>query len=146
MVPEGQTSPIGSSSGEARRRRTTRSAQYRSEAARLAPYEGLARMVIARRIRYGLTQRQLAARMGTSVPAISRIESGQHRPNLETLEKLGQAFGERFVFGFEDPSAPESLATIEEDGRGVLGVEVGAYAAALRAGQIGLRSRQARRS
>lgn len=35
-------------------------------------------MVIARRIRYGMTQEQ-------------------HRPNVETLEKLGQAFGERFV-------------------------------------------------
>ncbi len=112
MHLEGQTSPIGSSSGEARRRRATRSATYRSQAARLAPYEALARMVIARRIRYGLTQGRLAARMGTSVPAISRIESGQHRPNLETLEKLGQAFGERFVFGFEDPAGERDLATV----------------------------------
>jgi transcriptional regulator with XRE-family HTH domain len=68
-------------------------------------------MVIARRIRYGLTQAQLAERMGTSVPAISRLESGQHRPNLETLEKLGHAFGEQFVFGFEDPSGTRELAS-----------------------------------
>ena len=52
-------------------------------------------MVIARRIRYGLTQEQLADRMGTSESAISRLEGGQHRPSIETLEKLGQAFGER---------------------------------------------------
>jgi transcriptional regulator with XRE-family HTH domain len=69
-------------------------------------------MVIARRIRYGLTQRQLAARMGTSVPAISRIESGQHRPNLETLEKLGLAFGERVVFGFEDQAGDSELVAV----------------------------------
>lgn len=109
---EGQTSPIGSSSVEARRRRTTRSAVYRSEAARLAPYEGLARMVIARRIRDGLTQGQLAARMGTSVPAISRLESGQHRPNLDTLERLGRALGEHLVIGFEDEEGGRDLAAI----------------------------------
>ncbi len=112
MHLEGQTSPIGSSSGEARRRRSTRSATYRSEAARLAPYEALARMVIARRIRYELTQGQLAARMGTSVPAISRIESGQHRPNLDTLERLGRAFGEHVVVGFEDEEGGRDLAAI----------------------------------
>jgi transcriptional regulator with XRE-family HTH domain len=69
-------------------------------------------MVIARRIRYGLTQGQLAARMGTSVPAISRIESGQHRPNLDTLERLALAFGERFVFGFEDQAGERELAAV----------------------------------
>jgi len=62
----------------------------------------IARMVIARRIRYGLTQHQLAVRMGTSLAAISRLESGRHRPNLQTLEKLADAFGERLVVGFED--------------------------------------------
>jgi transcriptional regulator with XRE-family HTH domain len=50
--------------------------------------------------------------MRTSVPAISRIESGQHRPNLETLEKLGRAFGERVVFGFEDDAGERELAAV----------------------------------
>lgn len=105
-------SPIGSTSRGARRRRARESADYRDEQERLAPYEALARMVIARRIRYELTQEQLAERMGTSVSAISRLESGQHRPNLETLEKLGQAFGERFVFGFEDEAGERELAAV----------------------------------
>jgi transcriptional regulator with XRE-family HTH domain len=69
-------------------------------------------MVIARRIRYGLTQEQLAERMGTSESAISRLESGQHRPSVETLEKLGQAFGERIVLGFEDSAGARELATV----------------------------------
>lgn len=105
-------SPIGSTSRVARRRRAGRSAEYRAEQDRLAPYEGLARMIIARRIRYGLTQEQLAERMGTSVSAISRLESGQHRPNVETLEKLGHAFGEQFVLGFEDSTGTRDLATV----------------------------------
>lgn len=88
------------------------------EVDRLAPFEALARMVIARRIRLGLTQRQLAARMHTSVSAISRLESGQHRPNVETLEKLGRAFGERFVLGFEDASGARELVTWNTGGHG----------------------------
>lgn len=55
-----------------RRRRAMRNDEYRAEAIRLEPYESLARMIVARRIRYGLTQGQLADRMGTSIPAISR--------------------------------------------------------------------------
>jgi transcriptional regulator with XRE-family HTH domain len=69
-------------------------------------------MVIARRIRYGLTQEGLAERMHTSVPAISRLESGQHRPNVETLERLGEAFGERLVLGFEDAEGIRELVGV----------------------------------
>lgn len=105
-------SPIGSTSRAARRRRAARSAEYRAEQERLAPYEALARMIVARRIRDGLTQEQLAERMGTSVSAISRLESGQHRPNVATLEKLGRAFGERFVLGFEDAAGQRELAAV----------------------------------
>ena len=105
-------SPVGTTSRAARRRRAALSAEYRAAQERLAPYEALARMVIARRIRYGLTQEQLADRMGTSESAISRLESGQHRPSVETLEKLGQAFGERIVLGFEDSSGSRELAAV----------------------------------
>jgi len=76
-------------------------------------------MVIARRIRYGLTQRQLAERMGTSVSAISRVENGTHRPSVETLERLACAFGERLVLGFEDPEGRQDLTGF----RGVMGDE-----------------------
>jgi ribosome-binding protein aMBF1 (putative translation factor) len=109
---QGRVTPTGTSSGATRRRRAGRSAKYRAEHDRVAPFEVLARMIITRRIRYGLTQEQLAERMGTSVPAISRLESGQHRPNIETLEKVGHAFGEHFVLGFEDSTGSRELATV----------------------------------
>lgn len=54
-----------------------------------------------RRAELGLTQERLAERMGTSHSAISRIESGQHRTSVSTLERLAQALGVRFVMGFE---------------------------------------------
>jgi ribosome-binding protein aMBF1 (putative translation factor) len=74
---------------------------FRAEYERLAPYEALARIVIMRRGSLGLTQAELAARMGTTASAISRIESGQHATSAGTLKKLGDAFGARAVLGFE---------------------------------------------
>lgn len=75
--------------------------EFRAEYERLAPYEELARMVIMRRAALGLTQAELAARMGTTASAVSRIESGQRATNAQTLKKLAEAFGVRAVFGFE---------------------------------------------
>ena len=54
-----------------------------------------------RRAALGLTQAELAARMGTTASAISRIESGQHATSPQTLKKLAGAFGARAVLGFE---------------------------------------------
>jgi ribosome-binding protein aMBF1 (putative translation factor) len=94
-------SPIGTPAAEAAGRRRRRDPEYRAAQARLAPYEGIARFVIMRRTELGLTQEQLADRMGTSHSAISRIESGQHRTSVATLERLAQALEVRFVMGFE---------------------------------------------
>lgn len=68
---------------------------------RLAPFEVIARFVIMRRAELGLTQEQLAERMGTSNSAISRLESGRHRTSVATLERLAHALDLRFVMGFE---------------------------------------------
>lgn len=68
--------------------------------------------MIAHRIEEDLSQAQLAARLGTSVSAVSRLESGQHRPNVETLERLGRAFGKRLIIGFESQSGERELVSI----------------------------------
>jgi ribosome-binding protein aMBF1 (putative translation factor) len=94
-------SPIGTPATEASQRRRRRDPAYRAAEERLTPYEGIARFVIMRRAELGLTQEQLAERMGTSHSAISRIESGQHRASVSTLERLAQALDVRFVMGFE---------------------------------------------
>jgi ribosome-binding protein aMBF1 (putative translation factor) len=75
--------------------------EFKVEYERLAPYEELARIVIMRRAALGLTQAELAARMGTTASAISRIESGQHATSSQTVKKLASAFGARAVLGFE---------------------------------------------
>jgi ribosome-binding protein aMBF1 (putative translation factor) len=104
-------SPIGASVAESRRRRSRRPA-YRAEQERLAPYEEIARIVIQHRMALGLTQRELAERMGTSHSAISRIESGQHKTSVETLRRLAEALELRFVVGFEGGSADRPVREI----------------------------------
>ena len=81
--------------------RRDQDSEYQAAKERLRPYEGVARFVIMRRGELGLTQEQLAKRMDTSHSAISRIESGQHRTSVATLERLAQALEVRFVIGFE---------------------------------------------
>jgi transcriptional regulator with XRE-family HTH domain len=48
------------------------------------------------RLRAGLSQAVLAARMGISQSAIARRESGQTLPSTKTLLRFAQATGSRF--------------------------------------------------
>ncbi len=57
----------------------------------------LASELIAARLRAGLSQEQLARRMGVSQSAVSRIESGRHWPSRATLEHYAAAVGARAV-------------------------------------------------
>lgn len=51
-------------------------------------------LIRAARRRHGLGQSELAERLGTSQPAISRIERDQVSPTLDTLERILNAMGE----------------------------------------------------
>lgn len=57
----------------------------------------LARELIAARVRAGLTQAELAKRMGTTQSAIGRLESGAQLPSVNTLLKFAKATGSRPV-------------------------------------------------
>ena len=60
----------------------------------------LASAVIDVRSRAGLTQKQLARKMGTTQPAVARLESGRARPSMRTLERLADATGSRLLISF----------------------------------------------
>ena len=96
-------SPLGEHHANRRRRRRHDPA-YREAARQVAGYEALARMVIRFRMDRDLSQTELAQLVGTSNSAISRLESGAHRPNVETLQKLAHAFNRQLVIGFVDPA------------------------------------------
>ena len=61
----------------------------------------LAAAVIAARTHAGLTQEELAVRMGTTQSVIARLEGGKTKPSTTTLEKLASATGTRLRIGFE---------------------------------------------
>lgn len=66
----------------------------------------ISRAVIAARKRAGLTQSELARRMGTTQPAVTRMESGRVQPSLRTLQRLAEATGSRLLIKF-DPKRAE---------------------------------------
>jgi ribosome-binding protein aMBF1 (putative translation factor) len=103
--PAHEGSPVAIPAKEGRRGRARRNAAIRKEEARLAPYLGLARIIIKHRLAAGITQQELAERMGTSHSAVSRIESGWHTAKPETLGRLAEALDMRFVMGFESGPA-----------------------------------------
>lgn len=61
----------------------------------------LAIALIKARADAGLTQEELARRMGTTQSAIARMESGKSRPSTTTLAKFAKATGTRFRVSFE---------------------------------------------
>lgn len=66
----------------------------RKEYEDLEPEFELAKEVIALRKTLNLTQKQLADQMGTSQPAIARLESGNYRNvSLSFLRRLADALG-----------------------------------------------------
>ena len=55
----------------------------------------LAGELVARRVQLGLSQTEVAARMGTSQSAVARLESGDADVKLSTLERYVGALGQQ---------------------------------------------------
>ena len=74
----------------------------RKEVERIERDEGaLLDLLLKARQEAGLTQAQVAERMGTLPPAVARLErslaTGKHSPSLATLRKYARAVGKRLV-------------------------------------------------
>jgi ribosome-binding protein aMBF1 (putative translation factor) len=63
----------------------------------MAPEFALLRQMLKARQKAGLSQADVADRMGTKAPAITRLESslgnGKHSPSIATLQKYASAVG-----------------------------------------------------
>jgi ribosome-binding protein aMBF1 (putative translation factor) len=71
--------------------------EVRAAYATMADEFGLARELIAARVRAGLTQAELAERMGTTQSVVARLESGARLPSVKTLLRFAKATGARPV-------------------------------------------------
>lgn len=95
------TSPIGRTAKQSAIRRQADSAAYRDAHRAHARAAALAKQVIHLRTELGLTQEQLAAKVGTSHSAISRLESGRHDVKNDTLHRVFTALGVTPVLGYQ---------------------------------------------
>jgi DNA-binding XRE family transcriptional regulator len=82
-------------------KRWMREPKYRKAYAALEDEFAVAKAMVAVRSRAGLTQAELAQRMGTTQPAVARMESGRIQPSLQTLHRVAQATGSRLMIRFE---------------------------------------------
>lgn len=103
----------GSSASVAAARRAARSPAYRAERARVAEFHAIAKLVIHRRTVLGITQSELARRIGTKETAISRLESGRHATNVRTLRRVFEALGGHLVVGYETNSTARTSSRRE---------------------------------
>ena len=103
----GRSDPTGTAAAQAARKRAARSEDYgeaRDEYARIRELRRtnpIAAHLRERRFELGLTQQNVATAVGTSHTAISRLESGTHTPNLETLRKIAAVLDEELLVCFQ---------------------------------------------
>lgn len=57
----------------------------------------IAKNVLEARLIRGMSQKQLAQKIGTEQPAIARIESGNNLPSNLTLDKIAHALGTELI-------------------------------------------------
>ena len=72
-----------------------RDKDFKSAYDNIQPKYEIIRAVLDARIKHGITQAQLASRVGTTQSAIARFESGDVNPTLDFLMKVSNALGKR---------------------------------------------------
>src|SRR4051794_7004377 len=87
-----------------------KSARLRSAGARAGYQQARQALAIGERVRllreeHGLSQRELAERIGSTQPAIARLEAGGVSPSLATLDRIATAVGTALVIDFTQPAA-----------------------------------------
>src|SRR6476660_10034796 len=84
-------------------------AEYDAEAEEFALLDEL----LSARQRAGLTQAEVAARMGTQTPAVARLEAGggsqRHSPSIATLRRYAEAVGCRLEIRLRPPGNHQQM-------------------------------------
>lgn len=73
--------------------RQLRDPAFRAEWERTAVARAVAARIVEYRAEHGITQTELARRLGMRQPAVARLEAGEHNPSLETLARLSRGLG-----------------------------------------------------
>lgn len=73
------------------KKRLLRDKEIKKAYDKLGPEFALVRMIIAKRLTKGITQKELANKIGTKQPVISRLERGTYNPSLKFLQRIAHA-------------------------------------------------------
>jgi predicted transcriptional regulator len=79
--------------------------ETRAEYEAMAGEFDMARELISARSRAGLTQGQVAERMGTTQSVVARLESGRQTPSMRTVQRYAHALGFRAMVRIEAVAA-----------------------------------------
>jgi len=71
--------------------RALKDPEFKREYDALEPEFAIIRSIIRKRLQNGMSQKQLAQKMGTQQSALSRLESGTYNPSLAFLKKVSSA-------------------------------------------------------
>ena len=82
--------------------RKARDAAFAELLESMNPELALRRQIVKARKRAGLSQQEMARRMGTTQSVIARLECGGRSPSVKTLRRLAEVTGSRLVVRFED--------------------------------------------
>ncbi len=88
-------------SGDKMFKREMKNPDFKRAYEALEPEFQIARQVIRARIARKLTQTQLAKRIGTKQPVISRLEGMGSMPTITLLKKVAASLGKKLVISFE---------------------------------------------
>jgi len=66
----------------------------------LAPTYEIREEIIRLRLQLGLSQKELAEKVGTKQSAISRLENGSYNPSITFLSKIAHALGKEIKINF----------------------------------------------
>jgi transcriptional regulator with XRE-family HTH domain len=94
--------------------------EFRAKWERTALARAVALKVITYRSQNGVTQRQLADRLGMKQPQVARLERGDVTPEIETLRRLAAKLGMEFVLDVRPIDREPKLVTKRAQNRDVV--------------------------
>lgn len=74
--------------------------EFKKEYDLLEPEFAIIEAILKKRIETGLSQKQLAEKIGTKQSAISRIENGNANPSLAFLQKIAKGLDTKLKISF----------------------------------------------
>jgi transcriptional regulator with XRE-family HTH domain len=89
--------------------------EVRKEYDRLGPLYSVISQVLRLRHERGLSQKDLAERMGKQQPAIARFEAGRVEPSLSFLQQLAEALDMQLTVQLEPKQSPRQTARVAEE-------------------------------